>query len=103
MSHAALRGVIIAALFPDTTIAPHRLPDRRTVASVSAALDLLDAQRQSQSERASKRRVAVTRADLEASRERFVRKHGRERGWVTAASIEFGLDRGTVTKLFLGE
>lgn len=103
MSHAALRGVIVAALFPNVTVDPHRLPDRRTVASVSAALDLLDTQREAQRERASKQRVAVTRADLEASRERFMRNHGRERGWVTAAALEFGVDRGTVTKIFLGE
>ncbi|HQS99901.1 MAG: hypothetical protein B7Y26_03575 [Hydrogenophilales bacterium 16-64-46] len=65
-------------------------------------------QSRAQSRRASKRRkktveidgraVAVTKAELEAYRDKFIFERGQERGWRTAACADFGITFKTLNK-----
>lgn len=49
-----------------------------------------------QQQRASNLRSPVTKEELEAYREKFIFDHGRERGWIKAACLEFDIDRKTL-------
>ena len=79
----ALRAAMDAwggrAIEPTGAVGPavrSELKDRQDMASAKAALG---------------RKKDVSRAQLEAEREKFINKHGRERGWKAAAMAEFGI------------
>lgn len=55
-------------------------------------------QSRNQRTRASKTRAPVTRSELEDYRNKFIYDHGRERGWIKAACLKFGIDRKTLAK-----
>ena len=47
-------------------------------------------------------RKGVTAELLEASRLGFIKKNGKERGWIKAAAIEYALDRKQITRIVNG-